>query len=238
MTKSAALCAGLLVWAATPAQAEDREWKVEITPYVWFAGIDGDITGGGQTAHIDLSFSDLFDVVDMGGMALGVIQYVQWVALAQFDYVSMDTDRLEPAPAGGRLESDFFGASLAAGYQWEAPRTTIDVLLGARIVHLTNDLTVTGMGSFSKSNTLVDPALFLRPSMSITSWLRFNPTLGIGGLGSSDLIYELSPQFQFQFTEHLAARVGYRRVYYKYDRDGVEFDGAMSGFMVGLGVMF
>ncbi len=68
--------------------------------------------------------------------------------------------------------------------------------------------------------------------------LAFNPTLAFGGGGDSELIYELQPQFQYQFTDNLALRVGYRRMYYDVKGDRGEFDGVIHGAMLGLGLKF
>ena len=240
--KRAAVLAGLLLSAAMPVRAADGDggWKFELTPYLWMAGLDADVTVQGNTVHVEQSFSDLLDSVSAGAMLLGIVQYNRLVGLAQLDWISMDTNNLDPRPAAGRLESTFFMANLGAGYQFAGllPRTTVDVLVGARIVSLDSKVTPTGAASVEKTVTLADPVLFVRPSFRLLSWLRFNPTVSIGGLGSSDLTYELQPTLQFQILDNVAARVGYRRVHYKYSGSLVTFDGSLSGFLAGVGVTF
>ena len=71
--------------------------------------------------------------------------------------------------------------------------------------------------------------------------VRFNPTLAIGGGGGSELVYELQPQLQYQITDHVAARLGYRRVGYKIkgdNNDANELNVALAGVIVGVGVTF
>jgi hypothetical protein len=57
-------------------------------------------------------------------------------------------------------------------------------------------------------------------------------------VGDSDLVWELQPHFQYQFTDHVSGRIGYRRLVYDYEGDKADFDGAFHGLIVGLGVTF
>jgi hypothetical protein len=80
--------------------------------------------------------------------------------------------------------------------------------------------------------------LVLRPWFPITERLSFNPTLAIGGGGDSDLIYELQPQFRYNFTPHIALSVGYRQLYYDIEGDNTKFDGKLHGALIGLSVKY
>jgi hypothetical protein len=247
-------------WAqVTPSQMESAPsgWKFEITPYAWLAGLEGDATVGGNKTEFDKSFTDLFDAVDMAGSLLAVVQYDRYLVWGQVDYFSLSTDELdvEDQPAGGKLDTKTLLAEAAVGYQLDgwADGQTFDVLVGARTMHIENDLEIYGHGEVSKDNDITDPILVVRPSILIfpskIDGLRFNPTLAIGGGGDSELVYELQPQLQYQITENMAARVGYRTVGYKFNGDNAKNDNLnltkddelnfnMSGLIAGLGVTF
>ena len=119
---------------------------------------------------------------------------------------------------------------------------TFDLLVGVRTLHVENDLNVYGHGSVSEDNDLTDPIFVVRPSIPVfpskIKGLRFNPTLAIGAGGDADLVYELQPQFQYQINDHVAARVGYRRVGYEFEGDNKdnELNIDLSGMIVGVGV--
>lgn len=226
-----------VAFLTTPAFAEDN-WKFEVVPYAWLAGIDGDVSVGSREAEVDIGFDDLLDATDLGGSLLTVSQYKQWVLWTQVDYFSLDTDELDDAPARSNLQSDALFATAAFGYQFQSfGESTIDVLAGVRYLNLENELAFEGLGSASRTKDIVDGIFMLRPSVQLTSWLRFNPTMSVGA-GDSDLTYELQPQFQFQITDAVVARVGYRRLYYDVKGDRGEFDAAFHGFILGLGVTF
>jgi hypothetical protein len=230
--------------ASTFAQAPENDWSVEVTPYIWAAGIDGDITIGGLKASVDLKFDDLIDAVDMAGAVLGLVRYNRFVTWVQLDYVGTDTDELDAddQPARGRVETDMVMGTLAFGYAFGDPGDpySLDLLLGARSLSLDNELTIDGRGQFKHDKSYVDPVLIALPSFRISERWRFNPALSIGGGGDSEFVYELQPQVQFQINDFLAARFGYRTLHYKIESDvnTNEFDGAFQGLLIGVGGTF
>ena len=248
-----AMIAALLAASGTAAlAAEPQGWKVETTPYLWAAGLEGDITVNGQKADFEKSFSDLFESVDMAGSILGVVQYNRFLFWGQADYFSMSTDNLdvEDQPEGGKLDVQMMLGELAVGYQLDGwmEGQTFDVLVGVRSLTFDNELTVYDKGTVSTEDpgedSRVDGILVLRPSIPILpskiDGLRFNPTLAIGG-GDSDLVYELFPQIQYQITEHVVTRLGYRTVGYKLKGDkneDNELNVNLAGLMFGVGVTF
>lgn len=259
-----AVAAVSLMMASAAMAAEPQGWKVEVTPYLWLFGIDGDVTLNGQETEFDRSAGDVLDGTDAGGSLLTVVQYDRFLFWGQVDFLSYDTDELdiEDRPEGGRFETDTVLGELAVGYQLDgwAEGQTFDILAGVRTLSMENTLTVYGVGTVerddldddSDTDSRVDGILVVRPSIPVfpskISGLRFNPTLGIGG-GDSDLVYELQPQLQYQITEYVAARLGYRTVGYHIKGDNAkredlnlteddELNIAFSGLIAGLGVTF
>ena len=250
------LVAALLVASATGFAAEPTGWKFELTPYLWAAGLEGDGTINGQDFDFDKSFSDIVDAVDVGGSLLGIAQYNRFILWGRADFFSLDTDEmdLEDQPAGGRLETDLLLAEFAAGYQVDGwmEGQTFDILAGVRTLTIENELTVYGRGTVGtddrpeqwEKETRVDGLLILRPSIPLfpskIDGLRLNATLAIGA-GDSDLVYEMNPEIQYQITENIAARLGYRTVGYKLvgdDNEDNELNFNLAGLIVGLGVTF
>jgi outer membrane protein OmpA-like peptidoglycan-associated protein len=228
--------------AAPSAQTQDENWGFEISPYLWAAGIDADVTVANQTVNIKRDFSDIVDALDIGGGIMAGAGINRFVAVTQVDYVSLDSDELDEAPARGRLESKTLFAMLALGYRFggETPGKHFDVLLGARNLSLENTLTLDGLGSFKGDNDFVDPILMLRPSLPLGRRWRLNATLSYGTGGDSEKTWELQPQVQFQISDHLAARFGYRRLHYdiRAENGRNRFDGAFEGLVLGLGGTF
>lgn len=226
---------------ASSVDAQESSWDFEITPYVWAAGIDADVTVGGRTVEVDKSFSDVLDAVDFGGSALAVAHINRFVVWTQLDYLALDTDELDKTPARGQLETDMFVGTLGFGYQFGQPGArTVDLLLGARYLSLENTLTLDGIGVFKRDKDFTDPVLILRPSWPLGERWRFNPTISYGTGGDSESTYEVQPQFQFQINDSLAARFGYRRLFYDIESENGlnNWDGSFQGLFVGLGGTF
>lgn len=247
------MAAGVVAFAAE----EPQGWKVEVTPYLWLAGIDGDATLNGHEVDFDRSFSDILDATDMSGSLLGVVQYDRFVFVGQVDFLSLNTDNLdtEDQPENGSLSTDTLLTETAVGYQVDgwAEGQTFDLLIGARNLHIENELKGFGKGKVNRDNDVTDPIFLVRPSIPVfpskIEGLRFNPTLGIGGGGDSKIVYEMQPQFQYQINENIAARVGYRVVGYKFDGDNAknedlnlteddELNFELRGLIIGIGVTF
>ena len=234
-----AIAAGLaLVAAGWKAQAADpNDWQIEVTPYVWAAGIDADVTVKGKEITVDQKFKDLIEHVDAAAALLFVAEKNKWQFYGQGDYVSVNADDSRP---NIEAELDMDTAILTGGFGYVfdgfGERSKIAVLLGGRYTHLRNEATVMGQSSGADNNDIVDGLLILRPRFQFTDKLRFSPTMNIGA-GDSDLTYELQPELQYDLTDTMSLRVGYRRVHYKEEfSETSEFDGSMNGFLIGLGV--
>lgn len=243
------MMAVLLIGGLFAKAEEPQGWQFEITPYMWLAGLDGDITVRGNTVEFSQSFSDLIDNVDLAGSLLGVAQYDRYVILGQIDSFALSEDNVEIKDKSddGKLEANMFLGEAVVGYQIDgwAEGQTFDLLVGARTLRMKTDLSVGGVDLSDNEQTIVDPIFLVRPSIPIypskIQGLRFNPTLGIGAGGDSKLVYELFPQFQYEIKKNVVARIGYRRVGYKFDgkiNEDNEMNVALAGMVVGVGVTF
>ena len=65
---SARVLISLLLGLATQSFAIAQEWDWEFTPYLWTAGIEGDVTLGNLQGNIDADFSDIADVLSGGAL--------------------------------------------------------------------------------------------------------------------------------------------------------------------------
>jgi hypothetical protein len=78
-----------LILMALPVNAQDPVWKIEMTPYLWFVGIDADIKVGGKKGSVDVGFDDLGDYVDMMGGLLVIAEMDRWLIWMQGDFLSL-----------------------------------------------------------------------------------------------------------------------------------------------------
>lgn len=222
--------------------AEPTGWKFEVTPMAWLAGLEGDGTIAGHDFDFDKSFSDLLDATEFAAGVLTTVQYDRFLFWAQLDAFSMSTDKLDAddAPKHADIDTDMFLGEAAVGYQidgWKEGQT-FDLLVGVRTLNIDTDLDLGAVGEFSSDVSLVDPMFILRPNLKLTEKLSFNGTMAIGGGGDSDLVYELQPQFQYDATDMISLRLGYRRVGYKFEDGDNELNVQLAGLILGAGFKF
>jgi hypothetical protein len=97
-------CAGALLLAEsafaadvyTPVAPEAEQvvtesgWTFTIAPYFWAAGMEGDIGQFGLPAvHVDSSFSDIFDHLDFGAMAIGEARRDRYSIFGDVMYIKL-----------------------------------------------------------------------------------------------------------------------------------------------------
>jgi len=238
----------LLVAVSLGYAAEPQGWKFEVTPYAWLAGLEGDVTVNGQKTDFDKSASDVLDTVDVGGSLRLGAECNRFLIGALVDYFSLSTDKLdvEDRPQGGSFDTKMLLTEAAVGYRvngW-AEGQSFGLMVGVRNLHTENDLTVYDQGEGSKDNDITDVMFYVLPSVPVLpskiDGLRFNPVMGIGA-GDSDLAFELFPQFQYQITDTVAARLGYRTVGWKFkgdDNEDNELNVRLAGLIAGVGLTF
>ncbi len=66
------LLTAILCIATSPAQA-DENWQFQIAPYVWAAGMEGDVATlpGVPAASVDASFTDILEILNAAFMIAG-----------------------------------------------------------------------------------------------------------------------------------------------------------------------
>src|SRR5215510_155106 len=74
---------------ATIPSFHDDSWHVNISPYLWMAGMDGTVSVKGHTVKVEHSFSDIFENLKFGVMGLtemrrgrvGILMDLMWIRL-------------------------------------------------------------------------------------------------------------------------------------------------------------
>lgn len=243
--------------------SEQEGWQFEITPYIWAFGLDGEISDSDSDYNFSQDFSDISDNLDGGGSALFVGSYNRWVFMAQYDFADLDLngddidDAIDQIQPGARLRGEFDTTIMTGGigYRFDTfgEHSWVDVLVGVRDIELDAELRLSGLAGTPPVQTTAqrdgeanatDTLLMLRPSIRISENWRFNPTMSYAVAGDSDTHFELSPQFQYQFSDSFALRFGYRTLSYDIEEGSKSaetyrrFDGDITGLMVGVGWTF
>lgn len=245
--------------------AERPKWTLQVTPYIWAAGLDGHISPfqRGPTIGVEKSFSDVVDDLNLGGFINVWGRYDDIIFSGDIMYVdTTDGHGAGPLPAfslpngifvpqgttiNAKVDTKQFTATLQGGYRvLDTPRFTLDALAGARFWYISNDVTLTaalGGGSvtynYGESFGWVDPLVGLRAFLPLTSKLSFQGQADIGGFGAgSDHTWSVLATFNYAFSDHLSASAGYKVLDVEYDHKGHVYDVRLSGPVLGMTYRF
>lgn len=245
--------------------AESQNWALQVTPYMWAAGLDGHISPfrHGPTIGVEKSFSDVMDDLNFGGFINVWGRYDRFVFSGDIMYVDT-TDSHSPGPLptftipgvgvippGGNIDAKIdtkqFTATLMGGYRViDAQQFTLDALGGARFWHISNDVKLTGsLGglsgsvSYGESFGWVDPLVGLRAFLPLTEKLSAQGQVDIGGFGAgSDLTWSALATANYAFSDRLSGSVGYKVLDVDYDHSGHVYDTRLSGLVLGMAFRF
>ena len=238
---------------ALASEQASRDWALQITPYLWASGIKGDISPFRQapTIHIEKSFSEIMDDLNFGTFVDVWGRYGNYVFSADIMYVNTTEGHVIGAlPIIGNtpglsadVDTEQFTATLKAGYRVYAdPQFTLDLLGGVRIWHVSNEVTV-NYGPFSISHDesfgWADPVVGMRAFVRLTDQFSLQAQADVGGFGvGSDLTWQALATFNYAFTDHMSASVGYKILHVDYDSGGHVFDTTLSGPVLGFTYRF
>jgi len=240
-------------WPAA-AKAQEKPWEVVVTPYLWVAFPEGDVTamsgdrgGGGGIRDSDVHAN--FDDVGLSGAFTGSAEfrYGRFGVLADLSYYEIEADKnitIGPLPAiDGELKISGTKA-LIVGYwrAYETETSDIDLLGGAHYLGIDTDINVSNANravSRSSEEDLWDPVIGVRGRTRFSEHFGLSGIATYGGFGvSSEHLFELQGYLTYRFNDTITALGGYRYYSTKWEGDRLDYDASFSGPLVGLSFHF
>ncbi|PDT04244.1 hypothetical protein CO666_10185 [Rhizobium chutanense] len=221
-------------------------WTVSVAPYFWAAGLSGDVAQFGlPAAHVDTSFSDIFDHLDFGAMAIGDARYGPYSIFADVMYTKISGQSGTPRGILAddvELTSETFAGFLGAGYAiYEDEAARLEIAAGLRVWAVESELSFSGglLDGVSKTDdaTWVDALAGFRGTYSLTPEVYLTGW-GFVGAGGADLDWDVAAAIGYRFTDSVSAVAGYRALGVDYSKDGFVFDVVQQGPVLGLEVRF
>jgi hypothetical protein len=215
-------------------------WAVEITPYLWAAGLDGDTAANGTGSEIDTDYS--FFSLDNLDFALGAsleARKGRWGMLYDAMYVEL-SDAFDRSPGSEVEVSGGFVETLAS--MTAANGRPLELLFGLRYVALKATVDVAPIPRASARETWLDPLVGLELVHAFND--RWSVALrgDIGGFGisseSSELATNVAATFGWRIGNRLALRGGYRMLQMDFDGDSLVLDATLQGYVVGVSWIF
>ncbi|WP_413875939.1 hypothetical protein [Albidovulum sp.] len=236
------LMAGLAVAVIGPLPVSAQDWSGQVTPYVWGAGLGGDITpfSGAPTLSFDTSLSDVMEHLDGAFFLSGYVRRDRLVIMGDLSWSSSSADGLVPvpgvglAPASGKLRQK--SLTLLAGWRAVSDEgMTLDLLGGARAWSIESSVTVAGGAiQASPGKDFVDPILAARANIALAPQWSAVLYADVGGFGvGSEGTSQILATVNYQVNDSLWISAGYRQINVDYRSGGTAVDVTMAGPLFG-----
>ena len=223
-------------------------WHVSASPYLWLAGLDGNLNLAGHEAAVHQSFGDIFSNLKVGFMGLSEVRRGRVGVLTDLLFVRVGDQGAVPVPqlpvnVGVKLTSTTFTLTPEFAYRvYSRKRFAADVLGGFRFYHLGahSNFNAGPLGQFSYagSNNWADVIgggrLILRVTPKIGAFV-----IGDAGGGGSSPTWEIVYGAGYKVLKNATAQIGYRRLYFN-RQDGSNFglEATQQGLIVGTTIRF
>lgn len=243
----AACVAAALLGGASAAHAED-DWHVLARFGLWATSIDGTASVRGRESEIDAGFDDLFDKTNFALAPGFEIGKGNWAFAFHGFFSQLESESVFPLlNRTGTTTLDTYIFDLALGYRVvdvpmgdkEDQRFSLTPVVGLRTSYFSTEMSIDGLPSVSKSQTLWDPFVGGRVNLAFNRQVAWRTEASIGGFGAgSDLTWTAQSFIDWRFHERIELNVGYRALYYDFENDDFELDLTMHGPWIGMSFYF
>lgn len=257
----------LATLVASPAMAQEEAdgtatrpdgWALTVAPYLWAAGLEGDVTLGGVDADVDQDFDDILDDLVFGAMMLVDARNDRFGVAVNGFYVRTDADS-EVGPLDIDATTDSAALQAAAYYRvlelgpghGEGVTLGIEPYAGARLTYvraeLQGDLELDALGvgidrEADRSETWVDPIVGSRAVLDLTDRWSLRLAGDVGGFGAgSDFTWAAQGLLDYRLPLgrfDTVLGVGYQALSWDYDDGDFEWDVTQQGPVIGAAIRF
>ncbi|MBW2432646.1 MAG: hypothetical protein JRF36_03515 [Deltaproteobacteria bacterium] len=260
-----AITAMMLTVCVPPVYAEEKpaensDWEFKMSPYMWFISASGDVTVRGQESDLDLSFSDIWDELNIAAMLVFEGRKNRWGFVGDALYANLGkststdvtgikidpTVKLSYLGAGGFYRLGTWDLSQTPANA--VPSVTVDAMAGARYTYLDMKLDLKGFRSASGDKAWVDPLVGARAIFDLSERWAASLTGNLGGFGvGSDFTWHAWGLLGYRFSlfskdNNAAVFGGYRALSWDYTDGGgddkFEWDVTLHGPILGIQIGF
>ncbi len=216
---AALLLALLALLCATAATAQGPgegpgpdTWEYMLTPYLWVAGLDGELTVRGISVDVNASFGDIVENLEIALPLHFEARKKRWALLADLFFLDLQQD-IDPAgilPAA-EVDVDTLFAELLGAYRVSE---SAEVIFGGRYTDYDVGIQFFGPAGFQidGGRDWLDPIVGFRlgwasPGSGVVFLLRGD----VGGFGvGSELTWNLHAYIAANISRKVSAGIGYR----------------------------
>jgi hypothetical protein len=228
------------------ARAEDTGWQFEFTPYLWAAGMKGDVGIGELSAEgVQTSFSDILKSLRVGFMGTFEGRKDRTGFVVDAIYMQLTQTKPAPLPGFGDVHAKVTQQAYTAAATWRAidGDVPVDLVAGARTNYIKLDLDLAGSVLVPQGRTVVqshdwvDGFVGARVQYPLAPQWTLVGYADVGG-GGSDYTWQAIGGVNYAISPTATAKFGYRYLKIDYHRGDFLYDMATGGFVAGIGMRF
>jgi hypothetical protein len=226
------------------ARAEVGGWEFAVTPYLWLTEMKGDISAGGKSAPVDISFGDTIDAMSDLKAALmihGEARRGNFSGLTDIYAITLREKKQTGVGDSDTRVSEYIG-ELAGAYALTAPdsKVKVEALAGGRYQMVRTRIILDDVDvDIDKNKGFADPFVGGRVMVAATEDVTISLRGDIGGFGiGSDLTWNVIGAASWAFAEKWSAVVAYRYLDTDYDNDGFKYNVHTDGPALGVTYTF
>jgi hypothetical protein len=232
--------------AAEPSTTESKGWEFDIVPYIWGAGISGEVGIGSLPAQgVEASFSDIWDNLQIAGMLAFEARKDRWGVLVDAIYVDLsDTVPTPNEVVFGSAEVSMTQQLYSALVTYrihDGEKVTVDMAWGTRYARVDADLSLSsGLAAGRSVSATEDWWNWLAGVRVVGHPGKRWSLMGYADLGGggAEMTWEAIAAADFAFNKTVSLAFGYRYLNTDYDQHSFVFNGAMQGPFLGVGFHF
>ena len=243
---------GLILTAsivASPAKAESAApkqdaWQFDATPYLWGAGLNGDVKLGRLPATgVEASFSDVANALHFAAMVGFEGRKSRWGFIVDALYIDLSESTTVPKGQAGNVDASLTEQIYTgfASYRVLEGDVAVDLFAGPRYVSIATDLNLTSgiLAPRAKSASVSwwDGLGGARVKWRLPKNWWLMGAVDVGG-GGSKLTWEALVGAGYEFKKVASMKFGYRYLSIDYDTTSLVYDMATAGPYVGVGLRF
>lgn len=219
-----------------------KELQFGLSTYILAAGVTGSVGIDRQRADFESSFGDILENLNEGMALSGFASYDKWSLRADYLYMGMGINSSTGLPIYEEIDTNLkvnIFTSLLSYHVWENDEAYINLGLGARLFHLSGDVSLNSSSNFfpdlkgDSSQDIWDGIIAFTGSYQFApKWsLRF---YGDIGSGDSDLTWQTHLSCGYQCNDSLIVLLGLRQVGCQFESGNIDLEIAFSGPQLGV----
>lgn len=219
----------------------DSDWKIALTPYIWFAGASADIGFRDQTIPVEADFKDVLENLKMAFLMHAEVTNGQWIFMGDIVYMKITKEgSIDLLSLNPELTLKQTIGELAGGYTLlnSDDRFFIDGFAGLRYFEVDNVIETTNRELLDRTINTTDPILGLRLRTTSEKW-QGSLRADIGGFGiGSELSWKSNLLLGYKFSKVFTLHGGFQVYGLDYEKDSFSMNVTSAGFALGFNFEF